>query len=266
MRNADVSVLAERCQSLLDLAEWLLRADGYANVMLSIKATDMASVGIARLICDLQVPLEDAKQLFVRSRSVYPKPDQVARVLNIEAGQMLFEDSGQMREKLLKKWEGMELRSQFGDLRAKSPQQAEAVGKRLREMGIDVESPVGDEEFFRDAVLPPCPTARTCWEGKHHKQLVLNLEAPLDKKLEALIAFREKVGAFPLRPTQPGFPHMPEGKAAFREAWLPHASAEDRTLYATAWAAYQEISSGTLCERDMHIMRQDEARKAVKKP
>lgn len=261
------SAVAQRCRLLLDLSEWILQQDGYGNIILAGKSCDLASVGIGHLVADLKCPLADAKDLLLRLKTVGPQASHVVGVLNDEAGgRDIFDTTVPTRDALLKKWESVELRMQFSALKAKAPEQAKKLQATLSKMNVDTHSVVEDADIFQDADLPEYPTTQKCWDSKHHKQLVLGLASQNIRELEALLTFREKVGTFPVRPKQPGFPHMSEGKAAFREAWLPHATQENRTLYATAWAAYQQITSGTFVDQDTQMMRQEKMRQAIATP
>ena len=266
VRSGSSSATAQACTDLITLSRWLLKQDGYGNTLLASKACDIAGTGIARLLCDLSFPLEEAVDLLNQCNAAGPDLSGVIRVLNAEAGATLFESAGLTRAQLLEKWTNAQLQQNLAQLEAVDSERAQQLEAKLKQQGRAQPLPSGHEEFFADASLPPFATTSTCWDSKQHRSIILTLGLPGLKELQALATFRKEVGAFPLQPKEPVPPHLPAGKAAFREAWLPHATPDTRTLYASAWSAFKQVADGEFLDKDARAIRQAELRKVHTRP
>ena len=233
----------QKSEALLRLSEWLSTSESYGNLILGARCKDIASIGLARLVADLGVPMERTANLLTALSP--PSPSIRARVLNQEAGAQLFSPSSTQAE-LEAVWRTGVLLL----LEKSNPKIKEAVLSGSGTMLIDTPIMRSHLAFFADDQRPNPPTTAKLWNSKTHERMVLGLDVPNARKLLALARFREAVKAFPIKPTYANHQFSSDGEAAFDEAWQPHATRETHALFALAWRTYDLIQKGKFVDED----------------
>ena len=109
VRTNDVEKVERLCDVLIDLAEWVGKAEGYGNVIICHRACDMAAVGVGYLGVEKKFSVERAQQLIRRVEGAVVRPEVVARVLNKEAGADILDTNVKSYEELERLWEKHEL-------------------------------------------------------------------------------------------------------------------------------------------------------------
>jgi len=100
VRTNDVEKVERLCDVLIDLAEWVGKAEGYGNVIICHRACDIAAVGVGYLGVEKKFSVERAQQLIRRVEGAVVRPEVVARVLNKEAGADILDTNVKSYEEL----------------------------------------------------------------------------------------------------------------------------------------------------------------------
>lgn len=244
--SRDVTETYRRSALLIQLADWLSVSEGYGNLVLAARCKDVATVGLGPLVANLDFPMEKLAGLLT---SLAPPTSSLrARVLNQEAGVELFSTTT-TQDELESVW------------RSGALLMLEQANPKLRETRLShpevkvVETPSIKRSlpFFVDDDLPMPPTTANLWSRKNHERLVTGLDVPNARKLLALAAFRQAVKAFPTKPTYRPHDFESDGKAAFDEAWRPHATPETHALFALAWLTFDLIQRGQFLDQDTTV-------------
>lgn len=264
--------LRQDIERFATLAEWLWATRGYGNLFLAERCYDIATVGIGRLIVNLDYPLENALTLLNRVNLIWNPPSIRQQILNQEAGIDLFvsfsPDEREIQSALEETWSTGILwkdTQAIPDLKAALegtpvPQEVEQIylGPWIRQK-FDRASPAvkAHPRFFTDDVFPDVVTTLSMWDKKWHEKLIIGFNAPNILGLQALTMFRKTVGYFPTTPEyNDHFYNSPE-EAAFAHVWEHYATKETRNLDATAWQAYKEITTGRFLDQDTRREMQD---------
>jgi len=265
----------EMTTDLLDLADWVASVSGYGNFQLASRSQDIASVGICRMITDLDSPLVTVSNLFVRLDASWRSPKARATILNLEARTQLFPLDA--TDKALKAvWENGEKLV----LKHRSPATAAAFDAKVK----PVETPdvMTHLDFFKDAPVASIgKTLLSRWDAKFHHRLVMEGASRNKKRLQDILTFRQKVGCFPERPQ---FNRTPEqeakdkmindllikngakitpfekmysspGEAAFVLAWKRYETKDTPYVGHSAWNAYKDITSCAFYDEDTQQLR-----------
>lgn len=278
--------LEQQIDLWLELADWLMKENGYGNVFLAVRCHDIATIGMGKLLVNLDYPFEQINQRIQRLDAPWYAPSSRRAILNQEVGAELFivheTDEQAVQRELEKTWQrGMfaadrERRKTAGKTRTldRDWMVIEALISVTLLHGPKI--PTESLPFFEEDHLsyPPIITTATMWENKWHEKCVVGFEFDNASSLKALALFRKKVGYFPttydiseedrqkrailyqeyqkrgitLVPFEQGF-HSP-AEAAFNRAWQPFVTEETRYLDAVAWNAYDEIMTGRFLDQD----------------
>ena len=268
------------------MADWLAATPGYGNFMLAARCQDIATIGIGRVLIDLDRSFREASNLVARLSAPWQSATARAAVLNEEARTTIFplnatdasvNDVWQNGQALLIKYSSAGAQAAF---EGKKQEKFDALAQIVKMRGVaPVESPlfITNLDFFKDDPLVAHGQSVTLlqkWDAKWHGKLVLGLESQNTQKLKALLTFRQHVGVFPERPqfsaeqqaaakteieaaNKRGLKIVPfeavfssPGEAAFAQAWERYTTVETRNLDGTAWQAYKEITSSEFVDED----------------
>jgi hypothetical protein len=275
---ADVQSLVD---NLLWLADWLMETPGYGNLFLAARSQDLATIGIGKLVVNLEYPLTEITSRLQRLRAPWYAPSVRQKILNREAGTELFEavvmDEGVIQQTLSGTWQRGMLtadreRQENVETTGRAPDRNERVLEALITgillQGPDI--PKAHLAFFEDdplSSLPPDFTLNDLWNRKWHEKCVIGFEPFNTSFLMALATFRKEVGFFPTSIVLSEEEHRQlddwnkrfEGRsdvvpyedafsspieAAFSWEWEKHATPETRLLYSKAYSAYERITTG----------------------
>lgn len=276
--------LQQDIEMFLMLAGRLIESKGYGNLFLAARCHDIATVGIGRLLVDLEYSLDKTRQLVNALQAPWYAPSVREYVLNQEAGVQLFTAVSQEEDAILlslqETWQAGSLAAleQKASYSERELDEAEQALYELISPIIQQASPLVQEhlDFFVDDELPSprIITTKSMWERKWHEKLIHGFEPENAQKLYALTTFREAVGYYPTTPSfseeelrqretriqelkekgiktvlfEEAFNSLAE--AGFAQAWAPHETKETHTLYHRAWRAYEEIISGKFLDED----------------
>ncbi len=260
----DVTEAENLVGMLLELADWISQTRGYGNLLLAARCHDIACVGIARLLVDLQFSEERIESLIGCLDAEWYSPRIRAGVLNEEARGLLF-DVGSISDEaeLEKSFEETWCYGSFLHDSEKDPKLREAIvasGDRkevppvVRMTGAKaliraVQRPILTERadfFSKDEYwkFGKPPTLLNSWDWKRHELLVEGFKPRNIESVKGLYLFRLRVKYFP------------KSRDEFRQAWDSNKrSGEERTVYASAWRAYQETLSGDFADEDTRMSR-----------
>lgn len=251
--------LEHRCRTLLSLAAWLTDSPSYGNCLLAARCHDIAATAIARLVADLTYPIEKVRALIRDLDAAFYSTDYRIRVLNEEAGDRIFQlrhDDPSTRQTLEATWAAGSMLL----LAKKNPTTIDASkSQAVKRYEGDLQILTKNLEFFDDdpltTVSPPY-TLISSWDRKWHEIFVTGLDSDAARKARALFSFRENVGTFPTTVPYTNHPFRSDGEAAFERAWRPYANGDhaSRTLYSTAWQAYDEITRKVFVDSDRRSM------------
>jgi hypothetical protein len=246
---------------VLDMADWIGRSEGYGNALIQTRARNVATQALGQMVADLTRPLEPVQAELPRLLGGGDAPEARARILNREAGATLFPLPITSDADLRRSWAAGTVKVITGR-RRKRVTEAKARGYRASEedepmelpadvrehlvkMGIDPDPDHLDphDGFFEDDVCPPPGTTLSCWDTKKHEGLIVDTR-PLVERLEALIRFRQVVGAFPTTPKKPRPPRA-DGEIAFKDAWAERMGpGVDILVPVAAWSTYAAVMAG----------------------
>ena len=256
-KRADSGERAKQAVQLLNLAAWTKAAQGYGNYVLLSRCESLATVPLAYLTADLDVPLGSVAVLRKRiTPSVEERAFRIA-VLNSEApvpfiGQLNGRDSeqdDQMQIAWNTKWQTM--------------------AEWFKAKGVTIshwrrEALPDDLAFFLDDEHAPEPfTTVNLWSLKRHNTLVFGHRDGQVGCVDRFMLFREKIGTFP---TQPPRWWKPDDKiytatgAAFENAWRPFEK-EHGPIFQIAAQVYQQVTEGQFLDRETQYCRLAEAQK-----
>lgn len=269
---------------LLDLADWIAATEGYGNMLLEARLLDLASVGAARLVSDLNFDPAKCNRLAARLNNGRFSAEVRRRVLNREVGVEMFPPSDDVQKILNSIWaSGSGLRRE-----AKKPEYKEERLRNPSHYIKVIETPVimANLSFFEDSDTIPKPgTLLNIWDAKIHNRFITGAFIPQNvKKVQALAEFRNVVGWFPEKPffsaeqirrrdqeiaeaAKRGIKIVPFEsafhslrEAAFDQAWRPTVarnpgmSLDDwnqrLNLSISAVQAYEEVQRGAFCDHD----------------
>lgn len=244
--SRDGAEIYRRCVLLIRLADWLSASEGYGNLFLAARCKDVATVGLGPLVANLDFPMEKIAGLLP---SLAPPTSSLrARVLNQEAGVQLFSKTA-TQDELESVWRSGALLM----LENTNPKLRETRLSHPEVKVIETVAIRSNLAFFTDDDLPTPPTTANLWSRKNHERLVTGLDVPNVRKLLALAAFRQAVKAFPTKPSYGKHDFESDGKAAFDEAWRPHATPETHALFALAWLTFDLIQRGEFLDQDTTV-------------
>lgn len=278
--------LNRRTSALCDLSEWCSATTGHGNILLAQRSLDIAAVGLARLIADLDWPLEASERLSFRMTPDWMSVKSRAAVFNDEAGASLF--SGHEPPE--------ELEKMF------------ATGKYMLDVSRGWKAPFGwrtaqpsryaDKQLFgnnldffefteRDRSVPYTVTEQ--WNFQAYRRIYLGMELQAVDKALALVGFRNVVGTFPETPEEfhpteeqkksimreaelnrnlgaktsrrDQSPYYNPMQEAFKQAWRkqPNLPTARYNEYGNAFQAYDEVKRG--CFLDYDTMNAEEFKK-----
>ena len=245
---------------MLDLSQWIAQSPTYGNVILASRCHDVASVGIARLLVDLTIPLEQVKGVMDKLDPTLYGPSRCVEILNAEAGGRLFNMSGVAPSEVPSQLEQAWGLGRFL-LRKKRQKPSEpSIGTSTLDLAIAEKN----AEIFLHKEPDASAAAATVegrWNINRHDLLASGLEPRNVALVKALFDFREKVGGFPVDLPFPGNPKITLiGKDAFEYVWRKHWSIDspdsERRIYSRAWLAYEKVLEGTFLD--------EEARRALR--
>lgn len=267
--------LNRQAHLLCDLSDWCASTSGYGNLFLAQRSLDLAAVGLARLVASLDFPLAECEKLAARMSPAWMSVEARARTLNDDAGTNLFAVGGTQAE-MEKTWGsgGFLMREKRSGI-------ARPQGKEPGRGVIETPTLKANLDFFeRDEPSAEPLTLVRSWDAKRYERIVNGLELQNVNKALALLKFRSVVGRFPEKPefTEEQLRQheqavaeaakygirvsrmdegQPAGKAAFEQAWdqRPNKDAQNHTLYATAWQAYNEVKTGQFLDQDSRAER-----------
>lgn len=268
---------------LLRIADWLMDTPGYGNLFLAARCQDLATIGIGKLVVNLEYPLTKIRSRLQRLHAPWYAPSVRRQILNREAGTELFEavvmDEVVIQQTLAGTWQrGMfaanrERRKTSGTSRRpldRDENVLEALITGILLQGPSI--PRAHLAFFEDdplSSLPPDFTLNDLWDRKWHEKCVIGFEPFNTSFLMALATFRKEVGFFPTNivlseeehrqlddwntrfegrsdvvPYEDAFSSPME--AAFSWEWekQKHATEAARLLYSKAYSAYERITTG----------------------
>lgn len=273
MRSDSSDDVLVKATHLIDLAHWLGRAEGYANLVLTRRARDVAITGLARRVADLSAPLPATMAQLARCRAPFDAPVVRARVLNAESGGTPFPvDPTVTDQVLMNVWS----RRQLGRLVPELDAMATASGdpdheiadlkRMMRELGVTPAPPDSLDPFFVDDEQGEEPTTRRLWSKKFHQEL-LGDPAPQNlESVETLVQFRRVVGAFPTQPAVRGESISTPGEEAFADAWRPHIGDATFNLGRGAWSVYARITRSEFLDYDSASSLSAAARRSLLAP
>jgi len=245
---------------LIALARWLSHSSGYGNFMLAARCHDIATVGLARMVADLNHPLEGIAPLLQELDASWKRPQIRAAVLNAEVGTNLFSVAKAQAEDghayLERTWnDGRLLRLKHSNPEMQKafdgspPKGYETIASLVRDRSLRKEdAPIflKKQAFFEDSHLAgasrPITTLST-WNAKWHEKFIVGFALQNLVEIKALLTFRKRVGSFPSKPqfTDEELRKQNDEIAAAQEMGIVIVSFEDtfnspmQAAFAQAW-------------------------------
>jgi hypothetical protein len=249
--------------TLVDLAYWLGGSEGYGNLVLAHRARDVAVTGLGRLVADVNYSLAGPQVLVGRCRASFDAPAVRARVLNVEAGALLFPtDPNVTQGSIDDVWIRAQLQAAlFAQRQLPTPgsglmdegtrAQLEQDRAQAIALGIDVDHPNQNAAFFQDDLRTSPATTMNQWTKKWHEHFI-GVGIPQNLTgVEMLLKFRQTIGDLPQRPQKRMDTTVSEGEDAFVQAWMPYLlTSAPVDIGAGAWQVYQRIQQGTFMDED----------------
>ncbi len=230
---------------LLGFSEWCAATDGYGNLFLAQRSLDLAAVGVARLVANLGFPIEKIDGLLPRMNPVWMSIETNQRVLNKDAGVVVFPKAE--RNDMERVWGSGRIL-----MRMKSnPEIQKDLEGRGIAGGLRRSKAIEDNLSFFDDVeigqIKPV-TLSNLWDYNWHTGIVVGLELQSIQKAEALAEFRKAIGSFPDKPvfTAQQLRDRERGAAEAAKAGLKVSNMEDSysspraAAFAIAWKNYLE--------------------------
>jgi hypothetical protein len=246
--------LLEKSMLMCELAEWVSKPVGIGNLLLTGRCLDLASVGLGRLVADIDFPLESCQTLAGKIQKGFQLIDvpRRAEVLDFEYGETFFR----------------KCRSD-DDL-----QWAWMIGAQR--------DGVGKKSFFVRIPYPILPTvANLIQTGGNHQIALAGVRRMSMTKALGLLDFRREIGYFPkpwMRSEEEwerlnkeiteaakwGRKITPEEKSpsfdplreAFQRTWREKVPDIKRNNdYIDAYYAYKEIMEGKFFDEDTRMIR-----------
>jgi hypothetical protein len=253
--------LGKHAESLLRLANWVEATQGYGNLFLAGRCRDVASIGIGKLIVDLDYPLEKGAGLVIMLTS--PSVSTRAYVLNYESGASIFPTTSQQDLETVWQSGSILLREQKNPgLKAarlgNPPAGMEPVAATMQKAKVKInESPqiTSNLRFFEDNVTMSSepPTTANTWDKKWHQKLVEGFDLPNTALLQALTKFRATIGFFPTELVK--HPFYTGGEGIFDRAWRStKPEAANYKISALAWKAYDQIKHGKFLDEESRML------------
>ncbi len=201
-------------EGFLKLADWVMETRGYGNLFLAARCHDIATVGIGRLIVNLEYPLDIATGLLNALESSEYVPSVRQQILHQEAGVDLFvfastqeadiksslEDTWNTGALFISVQEAPQLKAA---LEGNPPEGMEWLQSPTMQQILQRASPLLKEHiaFFKDDMLPDVVTTLSMWDKKWHYKIMIGFRPLNIYYLNALATFRDAVGFFPTKPT-----------------------------------------------------------------
>jgi hypothetical protein len=238
-------------------------------------------------LVNLEYPLATTQQLLHALDTPWTAASVRQQILNQEAGIELFgsgsNQEGEIARALVETWKTGDT---FISVQAVPEVKAAYDGHPPKGMEWVVSPSIQDRlqrasprlkehaMFFQDDQLPQVVTTVNVWEKKWHRRFISRVTLRNTTMLQALAMFRGKVGYFPTKPVfseeqlrqrdreiqnaqKKGIIIVPfeeaydsPGEAAFAQAWRPFETPEAHNIYAPAWQAYEEITTGKFLDAD----------------
>jgi hypothetical protein len=239
----------EGAEALLDAADWIGGTCGYGNALLAVRAQDVASMAIGRLLVAEGKP-GDGVRLARRLGGAWSDAEARARVLNSEIGLELFGDT---QEDLEKAWHaGVWCREAS---KGAVPEAGWACWGP--DMGLYRKIPDDRLDFFRQDGTPEMKTQREAWDDAQHDRFVFGLDTSAIESARKLGRFLELAGEWP-QGVPYGKPFFKDPTvAAFEHAWRPWLKSEG-PIYLRAALTYEKIKEGRFWDGDTSIERNRE--------
>lgn len=214
-------VRENQARRLLDAAEWMRGSPGYGNLMLTMRAENLAYVPIGYLVADTSFPTNKITRLMQRVRSPQSALQFQIDVLNDEApeaiGVRLTGDTNSDERRLKEEWfKNMKLVAAWCRDNNIYPNQAYKHRDKM---------PPQCAFYVDDGFTKPPYTSVNKWDEKQHQSIcVYGGVKDVRPGVDALFLFRLKAGVFPTTP--PKWFNQNEKiytpvQAAFVQAWEP---------------------------------------------
>jgi hypothetical protein len=243
----DLKKVAFEVEALLDLANWLAHEESYGTLLLSARCHDIASVGIGRLLLDLNYPNTRINALLARLNVPWYSAATRARVLNQELAAPVFStngNDGDIEKRLSEVWSA----GVIAELRQRNP--SVGRGDRIDKL-LDTNPLIRSNAAFFATDSVSGAKLDESWTFKLHDRFVYGLKPDNVSRVRALATFRTMVGGYPETPRLKNHGYATEQAAAFAEAWEPHAKVHgDEHLDVIAWHAFDALRNGRFTDAD----------------
>lgn len=265
MADTSPAQLQQDIERFFTLTDWLTKSRGYGNLFLAARCHDITTVGIGRLLVNLEYPLETTVNLLnTLDAPPWNAPSVRQQILNQEAGVELFVTAStqekEIQSSLKEIWDIGEIFirvQETPDVKAaiegNPPKGKEwLVTPSLLQMYRQA-SPLIQEhaEFFKDDGVPAVVTTLSMWDRKWHQRCVTGFGSYNAHSLKALVTFRATVGYFPTEPKYEDDFYRSRIEAAFAQVWRENYATHDTwNLDAPASAAYEAIITGRFLDAD----------------
>jgi hypothetical protein len=269
---------------LCELSEWIDGSDGIGNLLLAGRCLDLASVGLGRLVANLDFPLAKCETLGDGIRSCMDAIDfeRRAAVLDAEIGDRVFSGCRNQRE-MRQVWEAGKRRNVREELLKSKSEGMDLPENLFREDSIAPTSRLDSNKSFFAAVPFPRPstTLNLLKEGSNNMMGLVGGGVRTFEKALGLLDFRREIGCFPepwvmskeereqlekeiveaakwgikINPIDeaPSFDPLDE---AFQRAWHEKIPDVKRSNdYVDAFHAYKEISENRFFDEDTALIR-----------
>jgi hypothetical protein len=232
----------ERAKLLLDLADWIGNPKCYGSIALAQRSQDIATMPMARLVVNLDFPMEKVKELVARLEASGYDPSTHMEMLNREAAMTIFTPDARVRDAGLSEiTRTFAMGSILIRLRSNPDQKAldpEVASARRTALASPL-AKLPDLSFFKDDDISSIGgvfTLSRMWEGKWHRYIgngSTNVYV-----LPKLAEWRAVVGYFP------------DTLDEYRRAWDRYGDEKRRELYQYAWGTYSKIRVGKFLDQD----------------
>lgn len=249
--------LYEKSMEMCELSEWVNKPDGIGNLLLTGRCLDLASIGLGRLVADMNIPLETCQTLAGRIRGNGKLIDvpRRAEILDLESGAKFFSKC-RSDDDMQRAWvdgargDGSIKEGFFAHVwRPVPPTVLNLIKKGSSHAvacaGVGSRSTIkalGLLDFRREIGYFPKP-----WVRSEEERIILEKEIALYEKFGAKITPAENDHSFdPLR-------------EAFDRAWRKKVPDMKRiNEYIDGFNAYKEISEGRFFDEDTNMLRQQQ--------
>ena len=188
--------------ALCDISDWLVKTEGYGNILLAERALDIAAVGFARLVFNINYPIEKLAVYDnrINNKKAWMDVEYRGRILDAELGSDLFSKS-HTEEDIGKIWASGVLARSKMSFKGSVPEEFKDIHDKM------LQHASGDPVFLRHisffkSEYPPEPLTLTSeWDFQRHEILTSSMRHNRSiGGARDLYRYRVLVGDFPIPP------------------------------------------------------------------